>query len=55
VARLTRLLIANRGEIALRIARACREAGIDVVAVVTPQEPNPAHAQVADEVAVVDS
>ncbi|MEE9127632.1 MAG: biotin carboxylase N-terminal domain-containing protein, partial [Planctomycetota bacterium] len=30
---LNRILIANRGEIALRITRACRELGIETVAV----------------------
>jgi acetyl-CoA carboxylase biotin carboxylase subunit len=44
-----RLLIANRGEIAVRIARACREAGIVSVAVHSQVETSPLHARVAEE------
>jgi acetyl-CoA/propionyl-CoA carboxylase biotin carboxyl carrier protein len=43
------VLVANRGEIALRIMRACREEGLATVAVVTAEEENPLHARYADE------
>jgi acetyl-CoA/propionyl-CoA carboxylase, biotin carboxylase, biotin carboxyl carrier protein len=44
-----RVLIANRGEIAIRIARACRELGVIAVAVYGPGEENAAHVRAADE------
>jgi acetyl-CoA carboxylase biotin carboxylase subunit len=44
-----RLLIANRGEIAVRIARACRELGIEVVAVYSTADRNSAVVEMADE------
>ena len=43
-----RLLIANRGEIAVRIARACREHGIESVAVYSDADANAQHVAVAD-------
>ena len=43
-----RLLIANRGEIAVRIARACRESGIESVAVYSDADRNAAHVAAAD-------
>ncbi len=43
-----RLLIANRGEIALRIARACREMGIETVAVYSEADARAAHVAAAD-------
>ncbi len=43
-----RLLIANRGEIAVRIARACREMGIDSVAVYSDADATAAHVAAAD-------
>ena len=44
-----KLLIANRGEIALRIHRACREMGIQTVAVHSTADANAMHVRLADE------
>lgn len=44
-----RILIANRGEIALRVARACRELGIATVAIYGEGEENAAHVRYADD------
>ena len=43
-----RLLIANRGEIALRIIRACRELGIESVAVYSDADAQAPHVAAAD-------
>ncbi len=45
----SKILIANRGEIALRIVRACRELGIISVAVFSEADKNALHTQYADE------
>lgn len=44
-----KILIANRGEIALRIIRACREMGIYTVAIHTMADSNSLHVRYADE------
>lgn len=44
-----KILIANRGEIALRIQRACREMGIKTVAVHSEADANAMHVRMADE------
>jgi acetyl-CoA carboxylase biotin carboxylase subunit len=47
--RLRKILIANRGEIACRIARACRERDIAVVAVFSDADRDALHVRMADE------
>jgi acetyl-CoA/propionyl-CoA carboxylase, biotin carboxylase, biotin carboxyl carrier protein len=50
-----KLLVANRGEIALRVFRTCRELGIATVAVAAPDDRGALHARGADETVEIAS
>ena len=43
-----RILIANRGEIAVRIIRACKDLDIETVAIYSDADANAMHVQLAD-------
>lgn len=52
---INRVLVANRGEIAVRVIRAAHEIGAEAVALVASGDPRAPHARWADDIVVVDA